>query len=148
MPTNLGPKALWEETCRRIREYDMDGFADLFAVDGLLERPFVPIGVPRLLEGREEIRRVFKPLSTAARQAGRQITGFTHVVVHVTSDPDVVVVEFDQEGRAAGTGEPYTFHFIQVLRAHDGQIALLRDYFDSWGMGERLKALRSPPSKE
>ena len=35
---------------------DADGYADLFAPDGVTETPFAPPGAPARLEGREAIR--------------------------------------------------------------------------------------------
>ena len=41
---------------RLILSGDADGYADLFAPDGVTEAPFAPPGAPSRLEGRETIR--------------------------------------------------------------------------------------------
>jgi ketosteroid isomerase-like protein len=124
-----GPRAVWEEAHRHVRDYDADGFAETFAVDGLMELPFVA-GVPPRLEGREEIRRLLTPAMCAANDAGRKITGYDPPVVHATEDPEVVVVECDLNGEDAA-GKAYRLPYAQILRVRDGRIVVLRDYFDS-----------------
>jgi uncharacterized protein len=47
-----------------------------------------------------------------------------------SSDPEVIVAEFEYQGTDPGTGEPYALPGIFVLRVRDGQIVSSRDYFD------------------
>jgi ketosteroid isomerase-like protein len=134
-----GPRAVWERAHQFLRDgYDTDGFADSFTDDGVLERPFVPPGMARRIEGREEIRRALAPMAEAARKAGRRIRMYEPLVVRQTADPDVIVVEFDLHGED-GSGEHYRLPYVQIVQVRDGRIALLRDYFDSYAMAERLK---------
>jgi ketosteroid isomerase-like protein len=51
------------------------------------------------------------------------------VVVHESTDPEVVTAEFTIEGTFLGTGEPFRFpSSIGVIRVRDGKIARYRDY--------------------
>ena len=126
----VSAREVWEQSHRHVQAYDLDGFADMFAPDGVLELPFAPAGVPRRLSGREEIRRFLAPAGRAARQAGRRIVGYSSVVVHETTDPEVIVAEFDLDGEVSATGETYQLSYIQVLRVRAGQIVSMRDYMD------------------
>src|SRR5690349_127741 len=88
----LSPREVFERLHRAVRDdYDMETQAALFAEDGTLEWPFAPAGMPRRIKGREAIRRLLDAAGHRARQAGRRITGYRAVVVHETSDPDVIV---------------------------------------------------------
>lgn len=51
-----------------------------------------------------------------------------HVVIHETTDPEVVVAEFDYE--ITGSEGTTTAANIQVLRVRDGLITATRDYHD------------------
>lgn len=144
-PTNArgvpGPREVFERLHQRVRDdYDMDGQADLYAPDGILEMPFAPPGALRRIEGREEIRALLAVAGQAARRAGRRIVRYDPVVVHETADPEVIVAEFDLHGEVSTTGERYRVSFIQVLRARDGQIVSMRDYFDPRALSEALAA--------
>src|SRR4029453_5114134 len=102
--------------------FDMDAQADLYAVEGVLEWPFAPDGMPRRVEGREAIRRVLAPLGQRASDAGHHLLGYRSGVVHETTDPEVIVVEFDVQGEVLPVGQAYQLSYIQVLRVRDGEI--------------------------
>lgn len=121
---------MWEQAHQHVREYDLDAFADMFAPDGVLELPFAPSSIPRRLSGREAIRGFLAPAGEAARSAGRRIKEYSSVVVHETTDPEIIIAEFDLDGEIVGTGETYQLSYIQVLRARNGQIVWMRDYMD------------------
>ena len=124
-----GPREVFWRLHDRVRDdYDMDGQADLYAPDGTLELPFAPPGVPRRLQGREAIRGFLRAAGGRARAAGRRIVRYDRVVVHDTTDPEVIVAEFDLHG-VGPTGEAYRLPFIQVLRVRGGEIVFMRDYF-------------------
>jgi ketosteroid isomerase-like protein len=124
------PREVWEQAHQHVRAYDLGAFADMFAPDGVLELPFAPPGIPRQLNGRESIREFLAPAGEAARSAGRRIKGYSSVVVHEATDPEVVIVEFDLDGEIVATGETYQLSYIQVLRVRNGRIVWMRDYMD------------------
>ncbi|HEY3471541.1 MAG TPA: nuclear transport factor 2 family protein [Amycolatopsis sp.] len=111
-----------------------DDLADLYAEDVTIEMPFTLPGVPRLTKGREELRRRFH----AAAQV-RQVVRAENVVVHETSDPAVLVAEFDlhQELR----GEPLVVSYVMVVTVENGLIKHSRDYTDTAAAAARIKAL-------
>jgi ketosteroid isomerase-like protein len=83
-------------------------------------------------------------LGETARRAQRALTRYDGVAIHDTTDPDEIVVEFDVVGEHAETREPYRLSYIQVLRSRNGEIALLRDYWDPLALSSLLET--SPAS--
>jgi uncharacterized protein len=127
---SASPREVLERLHERVRDdYDMDGQADLYAAEGTLELPFATPGTPPRIQGREKIRKLLVAAGRRAREAGRRIVRFDPLVVHETTDPEVIVAEFDLHGEVGATGETYQMPFIQVLRVRDGRILSMRDYF-------------------
>jgi uncharacterized protein len=52
------------------------------------------------------------------------------IVVHETTDPDVVVAEFEYRGTVVVTGKSFAVPCVFVLRVRDGLIVESRDYID------------------
>jgi uncharacterized protein len=134
------PRDVFERVRRSVMEYDANGFADLFASDGMMEFPFGggAVGLPACLEGREQIRRHMSSALTRSWESGRRFLGYDDLVVHETSDPEVIIVEFDLHGQTPA-GQTYQLPYVQVFRVRDGEILSMRDYFSS----ERLAAVLS-----
>lgn len=133
------PREVFELARRSVVAYDANGFADLFASDGIMEFPFGAgtVGLPASLEGREQIRRYLAAALARSRESGRRLIGYDAVMVHETTDPEVIIVEFDLQGEVTRTGETYQVPYVQIFRIRDGKILSLRDYFSS----ERLAAV-------
>ncbi|MFC6086268.1 nuclear transport factor 2 family protein [Sphaerisporangium aureirubrum] len=112
--------------------------ADLYAEDVVVEMPFA-IPAPVQIKGRDQIRAHF----TAA--AGRMIEIRPRdIVVHDTTDPEVIIAEFAYDGRFAGR-QDFSVNNIQVLRVRDGLIQATRDYHDHFAMGVASGALSASP---
>lgn len=124
-----GPREIFSRLMAAVLDYDMDAQADLYAEDGILEWPFAPPGMPRRVEGREAIRELLVPLGERARQSGRRLRDYDHVMIHETTDPEVIIVEFDVTGES-DNGGPYRLSYIQVLRVREGKIVSFRDYWN------------------
>jgi len=110
-----------------------DDLADLYAEDVTLEMPFTLPGAPRVTKGREELRRRFR-----AAAGARRITEAGNVVVHETTDPSVLVAEFDLHQEVHGTA--FVATYVMVLTVRNGQITHSRDYTDTAAAAERLRA--------
>jgi limonene-1,2-epoxide hydrolase len=83
------------------------------------------------MQGREEIRRQLTAYYQRLAGPGRSIdTNASRYVLHVTSDPDVFIVEIDAvfDGPAE---QQTTMSLVQIFRISDGKIAMMRDYFAS-----------------
>ncbi|WBB76536.1 nuclear transport factor 2 family protein [Micromonospora sp. WMMD1128] len=130
-----------ERVLRAGREQDVEAFVASMAPDGYIEWPFRPAGVPGRVRGRAEIRRHL------TETAGTLITFDEHrdVVTHETTDPEVVVVEYEAVGTVVATGAPFEQTVIAVFRVRDGQVVSYRDYINplplmaalAGGAGER-----------
>jgi len=55
---------------------------------------------------------------------------FSDIRVYPLADPDGAVGEVRAEGRIKATGREYRQEYVLFLRAADGKIAFLREYFD------------------
>ena len=98
----------------------------LIADDLVWELPYAPaIGHPARLSGRDEV--------------GRHITWFLGAVenfrffdlkVYAFADPDAAVAEVKAEALIKATGRIYRQEYVVFLRAADGKIGFLREYFD------------------
>ncbi|MFB9239678.1 nuclear transport factor 2 family protein [Plantactinospora siamensis] len=100
---------------------------DLMAEDVVVETPFAPPGRPRRLVGRAA--------NVARAEVGRaalpvRFDDCRHVMIHETTDPEVIVVEYELVGTHTGTGVTASAPFIGVLRMRDGRIAHWREYQD------------------
>ena len=107
-------------------------FVDRMAEDFVMEFPFARPGMQTRIEGRTA---VLAYLMTVGQ--GVSVDSVSNVVVHDTTDPDVVILEFDGHGRAVKTGEPYEQRYISVIRTRGGRIVHYKDY---WNPIQGLKA--------
>lgn len=131
------PADVLAERRRLILSGDVDGFADLFALDGVIEAPFTgPPGATMRLEGREAIREY----SRRVMASPLRLDDFEVAEVYQTQDPEVVVVEMRTRGTLTATGRSFVATSIQVLRIRDGQIVLFRDFVDSRGLEDVIEA--------
>jgi ketosteroid isomerase-like protein len=105
---------------------DINGFADLFAPEGVIELPFAPPGAPSRLAGREAIREYSRHVMASPLR----LEDFEVTELYQTQDPEVVIVELRTKGTVTTTGRPITATSIQVLRIREGQIVLFRDFAD------------------
>jgi hypothetical protein len=106
---------------------DTDGFADLFAPDGVIEFAFHgPPGTPVRIEGREAIREYSRQIMKSALR----LEDFEVVGLHQTQDPEVAIAEMRSKATLTTTGRSLAVTSIQILRIRDGHIVLFRDFAD------------------
>ena len=86
---------------------------------------------PRL-RTRDEIREHFglRGQSRPADDTPAQPRRVGNVTIHETTDPEVIVAEFEYQGTDPGTGAPTALPAIFVLRVRNGEIVSSRDYID------------------
>jgi uncharacterized protein len=113
---------------------DADTFLDMIAEDGVMEFPYSPPGFVTRLDGKMAITRHLEGLADmiAFDRMGEP-------AILETTDPQVVVVEFEGFGRGSSTGEPYDQRYISVIRTDAGRIVHYRDY---WNPLVLLRALK------
>lgn len=106
---------------------DLNALADLYAVDGVHELPFAPPSAPRRIEGREQIRDYFTETLSDVPLDFKELRP---VAVHDTTDPEVIIAEYDAHGKVTTTGRPFSVRYLWVLKVSNGEIAFWRDYWN------------------
>jgi ketosteroid isomerase-like protein len=100
----------------------------MLAPDAVFEIPFVVPGMPTRLVGREEIR-------AHLAQRWSDISGIeVHGIypeVYETIDPEVVLVENEVDMTVPGAQRARVRTSVNVVRVHDGEVILFRDYMDT-----------------
>ena len=123
------PRAVVAATHRALLEGDAAAFARCFAEDAVLEFPFsMEPAVPPRVEGRESIRRVAAALGERFRREGTRLRRFENLIVHETTDPEVLVVEFEALGESREGSGAFRLPDIQVWRVRGGEVQSMRDY--------------------
>ncbi len=97
----------------------------LYAEQTDVVHPFDPLRQPAL-RSRDELREHFTPAGAGPGPTRRA----ANITIHQTTDPEVIVAEFEYQGTSEDTGEPYAVPGIFVLRVRNGEIVSSRDYFD------------------
>jgi ketosteroid isomerase-like protein len=126
-----------ERMLRAGRDMEIETVVGLMAPDGYIEWPYRPPGVPARLQGRTEIRRHL----TEAAKTFIRFDEYRDVVVHETTDPEVVIVEYDAHGTVIATGAPFRQTVIAVFRVRNGQIVSYRDYINPLPLAEARASL-------
>jgi uncharacterized protein len=121
----LSPREVFLALVHGVAEGRWDELPDLYAEQTHVVHPFDPLRGPAL-RSRDELREHFRP-SGAGPQLHRRAAGIT---IHETTDPEVIIAEFEYRGTVAGSAEPFALPGIFVLRVRDGEIVSSRDYFD------------------
>lgn len=138
--TSLTPRGAFA----RIQDFTLHGkeITSLYADDAVHEWPFPLPGAPRRLTGRGEIGAFFDSFRSGASPL--RFEEFANVVVHETTDPEVIIVEYDIAGTVIPADKPFFFSYILVLRVHDGQIVSVRDFLNPLAMSEALTPTSAP----
>jgi uncharacterized protein (TIGR02246 family) len=110
-----------------ILDGDADGFADLFAPDGVIESFFAgPPGSPVRVEGRAAIREYSQRVTASPLR----LEDFELVKLYQTQDPEVVIVEMRTKGTVTTTGRSFVAPSVQIVRIREGRIVHSRDFAD------------------
>lgn len=105
---------------------DVAQWETLIADDILWELAYAPsVGHPARLSGREEVMRHVSWFRGAVDSFR-----FFNLTIHPFDDPTGAVAEVEAEGVIKSTGRVYRQNYVVFLRATDGKIVFLREYFD------------------
>jgi ketosteroid isomerase-like protein len=126
MDGSPGPAEVFGRLITGISEGRWHELADLYAEDVVVEMPMDPRRTRT--DGREAVRQRF-----AAAADGWFELRAHDVIVHATTDPEVVIAEFEYDGLNRTTGKKFTVANVQVLRVRGGRIVASRDYHDHRG---------------
>ncbi|WP_103335448.1 nuclear transport factor 2 family protein [Amycolatopsis sp. CA-126428] len=121
----------------------------LYAEDTVVEHPQA-VPRPTRITGRATVHERFTSALAGALRLKRK-----NVVVHETTDPEVIVAEYDYDAESVETGRTIQTANIQVLRIRDGLIVHSRDYHDYLrlavirdGVDQLVKAYEGAPPRE
>ncbi|HEY1178138.1 MAG TPA: nuclear transport factor 2 family protein [Phytomonospora sp.] len=120
------PREVFLKLVNGVCDGDPD-LARLYAEETHVSHPFDPAGSPPLTS-REELRAHFagRP-GVVYPKLERRVAD---LVVHETTDPEVIVAEFAYEGRNLDSGGEFRMPCVFVMRIRDGEIVESRDYLD------------------
>jgi len=105
---------------------DNDEWQTLIADDIIWELAYGPsLGDPARLSGRGEVLRHVNWFLGAVEKFR-----FFDLRVYPFADPQGAVAEMMAEGAIKATGRTYRQNYVVFLRAADGKIAFLREFFD------------------
>ncbi len=104
---------------------EAETFLEMFAEDGVMEFPYAPPGGVTRVDGRAALASYLQGFPEIL-----QIDRMTQPVVHRTTNPEVVILEFGCVGRGVRTGEPYDQRYISVITVRDGLIVHYSDYWN------------------
>jgi uncharacterized protein len=125
MAQPLSPREVFLALVHGVAEGRWDELPSLYAEQTDVVHPFDPLR-GAALRTRDELREHFRPTSAGPRLDRRP----ANITIHETTDPEVIVAEFEYQGTVADTGEPFALPGIFVLRVRNGEIVSSRDYFD------------------
>ena len=108
-------------------------WVDLFTEDGVLTFPYGPDNFPQRVEGKTALFEYMKNFPKHFE------VEFKSLHFHLTEDPNLVIAEFESDGKAISTGKPYMQKYISVVKTTDeGKIL---SYVDFWNPLIALESL-------
>lgn len=137
MSQPASPRQVVEALMQGIEKQQWLELHGLYAEEAIVEYPFA-LPLPRRLEGREAIQRYFAMAAAAPLQ--REVW---NMVVYETTDPEVVVAEWDYDGLVNTTGRRFRVSNIQVTRVRNGKSVASRDYHNHTMMAHVMGQLTS-----
>jgi ketosteroid isomerase-like protein len=121
----LSPREVFIALVDGVAEGRWEELPDLYAEQTHVVHPFDPLR-GAALRTRGELREHFKPSGAGPRLPRRA----ANITIHETTDPEVIIAEFEYQGTVPNTGEKFALPGIFVLRVRNGEIVDSRDYFD------------------
>jgi ketosteroid isomerase-like protein len=127
----MTPEEVFLQLVHGVADRDLAGLPQLYAEQTDVRHPMNPYGDRPLLT-RDALREHFNGVGPRVADVVRFRPD--NIRVHHTTDPEVIVAEFEYAGTTLATGEPFRVPAIFVLRVRDGLIVESRDYFDHVAM--------------
>jgi ketosteroid isomerase-like protein len=135
LPTIPTPREVFERQLQTIASQNWSAMAELYADDAVVELPFNRPS-PLRIDGRAQL----EARGRAAHDLPLQLRP-ENLVIHETTDPEVIVAEFDYAGRVTTTGRTFRVANVIVARIRDGKIVASRDYHNHVAIGDALGEL-------
>jgi ketosteroid isomerase-like protein len=134
-------RAVVEHALALLLAHDMTSFSSLWAEDGIIEYPFAASGYPDVVSGQAAVEKHLRGYPDVI-----DIRATPVVVIHETTDPEVVIVEFEATGLIVHNQYPYRMPYIAVITVRDGRILRYRDYWSPLKAQEAMGAEHSVPA--
>jgi ketosteroid isomerase-like protein len=132
------PRDVFARQLQTIASRSWTSLADLYADDAVVELPF-NLPSPLRIEGRAQL----EARGHAARDLPLELRP-DNLVIHETTDPEVIVAEFDYLGRLTTTGRTFRAANVIIARIRDGKIIASRDYHNHAALADVLGDLAEP----
>ena len=131
-------EAVLREYFRRLAAIDIDGAAELFHEDMVLEMPTSPEIIaehsPRKVTGKDAVVKYYQEgLGTEAESAD-SVSVILHSIRHL-EEPDTIVFEYNEKGTLRD-GKTFELNVLSIIRFEDGKIIHLVEYMDPLPMIE------------
>lgn len=127
----MTPEEVFRRLVHGVADRDFAALPRLYAEQTDVRHPMNPYGDHPLLT-RDALREHFGGVGPRVTEVVRFQPD--NIRVHQTTDPEVIVAEFEYAGTVVTTGEPFRVPAIFVLRVRDGLIVESRDYIDHLAM--------------
>jgi ketosteroid isomerase-like protein len=103
-----------------------DHFFDTIAEDALFEFLYEFPGWPRVIRGRASLMDAYSGYGDNIK-----LRSADQLVVHVSGDNKVVILEYEVHGKALAIGKAYDNRFVSIITLKNQKIVRWRDYMDS-----------------
>ncbi len=120
---------------------DPERAAGCFAEDGVLDLPYAPEGFPGYHVGREAITAFLRRFPTYYRRIR-----YLDRRIEPLRDGSGAAAEYRGEWETV-KGRPYHNTYVALVRVRDGQITLLREFFNPLVWLESLGRAPTPPTR-
>ena len=101
-------------------------YFDTIAEGAVFEYRYNFPGFPTRADGREALMALYAPYgNTTVLRSG------DNLVVHHSTDPRVVILEYEVHGIKIASGKAYDNRFVSIVTIEDRKIVHWRDYMDS-----------------
>lgn len=107
-------------------DHSGEKLADLYDDQVVIEMPFAPPGFPRRTQiSSAELRTRLK-----GGAAARVYTEIDGVVIHETTDPEVIIVEYSVHGHRTADDGKFVLSYVNIMTIRDGKIVHSKDHSD------------------
>jgi uncharacterized protein len=123
MSSTIRPRDILMKLLEGISNQDWNAIADLYAEDVVIQWPFTLPG-PTIIRGRANLQK--------ALQDGWAIMEIraSDIRIYEMQDPEIIIAEYNYDGRARTTGKTFRYANILVLTVRDGHIVSGHGYFN------------------
>ena len=129
-------RTIIERHLERVSRGMSGDLADAYAENAVVEQPFMPHGQGRI-DGREALRAHFERAASLPLRFR-----VDNLVVHETTDPEVVIAEYDYDARVVPTDETFRVSNVQIFQVRGSEIVRSRDYHDHAAIAAALQSVR------